>query len=68
MLPFTNLPILQALSSSSSSSSSSSWFCFVETEGQQANVKAHDAVDHLANFRQVERRFHNRDLNHQPLP
>ena len=32
------------------------------------NAKAHEAVDHLASFCQVERRFHGRKLNRQPLP
>ena len=41
---------------------------FLETEGRHAGTKAHEAVDHLTSFRQVKRRFHSPDSNHQPLP
>ena len=37
-----------------------------ETEDQHANTKAQEAIDHLIGFCQVERRFHSREVNHQP--
>lgn len=42
-------------------------FFFVETEGRHASAKAQEAVHHLASFYQVQRRFHNQELNRQPL-
>ena len=39
-----------------------------ETEGRHVSTEAHEAIDHLAQLCQVERRFHNRDSNRQPLP
>ena len=43
--------------------------CFLfETEGRHANAKAYETADHLVSFCQVERRFHSRESNRQPLP
>ena len=50
---------------SKSTYSSSSSF---EIEGQHASAKAHDADYHMARSCQVERRFHSRESNRQPLP
>ena len=41
---------------------------FFEKESRHANAKAQEAVDHMASFRHVERRFHSQDSNRQPLP
>ena len=43
-------------------------YLIFETKNRHADTKAQEAIDHLASFRQVERRFHNRELNRQPLP
>ena len=39
-----------------------------DTEGRHANAKAQEAVDHLASFCEVERRFHSRESHRQPRP
>ena len=33
--------------------------CVCVTEGRHANAKAHEAIDHMASFRHVQRSFHN---------
>ena len=43
-------------------------FILFDAKGRHANAKAHVALDHLARLCQVERRFHNRESNRQPLP
>ena len=42
-------------------------FFLGETEDREANVTAHKSVDHLASLYQVDRRFHSRESNCQPL-
>ena len=44
------------------------FFFFFETEGRRASAKAHEAINVLASFCQVERRFHNEESNRRPLP
>ena len=41
---------------------------FFQTEGRHVSAKAHEAIDHLQCLCQVERRFHCRESNRQPLP
>ena len=39
-----------------------------ETQGRHASTKAHEVVDHLANFLLGREEIHSWELNRQPLP
>ena len=43
-------------------------YIFLETEGQQANTEAHEAIDHLASFPSGRHEISQSGSNHQPLP